>query len=272
MVRILLILFTDAVKGVSIQMKAITKTAFVSLIISLITAFHLPLMAGNVETQRNKWPQSMGLAKERCVLVEIRKCNSSRSIFKALDEPEDYCGTGVIIEKDLVLTTAHLLRPDSQTLVDGRVARIVKKSKEFDLALLSVETENLPIIDIAERTKRGQQVFCVGNPGKSRNAVIGGEVVQMDNQFIYTDVFQHIKLAMGASGSGLYSSTGCLIGLQKGMLPGEEEHPPLSVSIPGEIILAFLMEGGLSPNLRKSQGSGRHEIHTGLSAESPPMK
>jgi len=253
-------------------MKAIRKTAFVSLIISLITASHLPLMAEHVQTQGDKWPRCMGVAKKRCVLVEIRKCNSSRSIFKALDEPEDYRGTGVIIEKDLVLTTAHLLRPDSQTLVDGRAARIVKKSEEFDLALLSVETENLPRIDIAERTKRGQHVFCVGNPGKNRTAVMWGEVVQMDDQFIYTDAFQNIKLAMGASGSGLYSSTGCLLGVQKGMLPGDQKHPPLSVSIPGEIIRAFLMEGGLSRNLPKSRGSGRHEIQTGLSAESPPME
>jgi S1-C subfamily serine protease len=253
-------------------MKAIRKTAFVSLIISLIAASHLPLMAGHVESQRDKWQHCRGVAKKRCVLVEIRKCNSARSIFKALDEPENYCGTGVIIEKDLVLTTAHLLRPDSQTLVDGRAARIIKKSKKFDLALLTVETENLPRIEIAERTKRGQQVFCVGNPGKSRNAVIWGEVVQMDDQFIYTDAFQNIELAMGASGSGLYSSTGCLIGLQKGMLPGEQEHPALSVSIPGEIIRAFLMEGGLSKNLLKSRGSGRHEIQTGLSAESPSME
>jgi S1-C subfamily serine protease len=241
----------EGTRGIAIdtRMTAIRRALFVSLIISLMAAYHVPPAAGNGETQQDKSARSMGLARKRCVLVEIQKCNPHRSIFKALVEPENYCGTGVIIEKDLILTTAHLLKTDSQTLVDGKVARIVKKSNEFDLALLSVETPNLRRIDIAECRKRGQQIFLVGNPGKSRDAVVSGKIVRMDDQFIYTDAFQDIDVALGASGSGLYSTTGQLIGIQKGMLPREQQYYPLAVSIPAETIRAFLVEGGLSDNL-----------------------
>ncbi len=47
---------------------------------------------------------------------------------------------------------------------------------------------------------------------------------------------------MGASGSGLYSKQGHLIGLKKGMLSEESDPRCLSVSIPATRIKRFLRE------------------------------
>jgi S1-C subfamily serine protease len=158
--------------------------------------------------------------------------------------PENYRGTGVIIEKNLVLTNSHILRPGSEILVDGTVAAVVKKSDEYDLALLSVETEKLPKITIDELEAVGEQVFYVGNPGQRKGLVVHSRIVKIDDQFIYSDGFKDIETAMGASGSGLYSRKGHLIGLQKGMLRKEPAHRCLSVSIPGTKIKKFLREAG----------------------------
>jgi hypothetical protein len=67
-------------------------------------------------------------------------------------------------------------------------------------------------------------------------------IVEIDDQFIYTDGFKDIETSMGASGSGLYSKYGYLIGLKKGMLSEESDPRCLSVSIPATRIKEFLSE------------------------------
>ena len=75
------------------------------------------------------------------------------------------------------------------------------------------------------------------------NGKLKSKIVRIDDRFIYTDSFQDIASAMGASGSGLYSETGYLIGLKEGMtIVADSNHSPLSASIRAERIKAFLRE------------------------------
>lgn len=170
-----------------------------------------------------------------------------------LAEKRRYRGTGVIIAKNLILTNAHILQSVSKVLVDGKMAETLAKSGKYDLALLSVETEDLPEVQIDEPKKPGQSVFYVGNPGKVKDLVGIGVIVKIDERFIYADFLQDVNSVAGASGSGLYSMNGHLIGLKKGIVLKNPDGPFLSFSIPADKIKAFLEEVGLGYPFVNSQ-------------------
>jgi hypothetical protein len=221
------------------------QTTKATVLLSLASIFLFPRVGVLADNTGSECPlpiECIRLAKRRCVLVENHKCNANKSILGALLDPGNYAGTGVIIQKNLVLTSCHILRPNSDILVDDKVATVLKKSNEHDLLLLWVETEGVPKITIDELTNIGECVFYVGNSGQSKDVLVPGHIVEIDAQFIYTDAFEDIEEAMGASGSGLYSQKGHLIGLQKGMLNGGSGHGCLSVSIPAARIKEFLGE------------------------------
>lgn len=178
--------------------------------------------------------------RERSVLVSTENSDVSLSLLENLEDSRHYCCTGVIIEKNLVLTTAHVLRSGDQIFVDGNRAEIAKRSMEDDLLLLHVATKDLPRLKLKERLGSTERAFYVGNPRYHRGSVFSGKIVQMDGRFVYSDCFKDMDAAMGASGSGLYSVNGELIGLKKGMLPGANGSPPLSVAIPAFRIREFL--------------------------------
>ncbi|NIO03255.1 MAG: hypothetical protein GTN74_01195 [Proteobacteria bacterium] len=200
------------------------------------------LIADNIRSGETVSTESIRLAKRRCVVVENNRHTARKSILGVLADLESIRGTGVIIQKNLVLTNTHILRPDSEILIDGKVATVVRRSDEHDLALLAVETEKLPKITIDELEHAGERVFYVSNPGRGEDGVIHGMIVEIDEQFIYTDGFEDIETSMGTSGSGLYSKQGHLIGLKKGMLSEESDPRCLSVTIPATRIKKFLGE------------------------------
>jgi len=150
----------------------------------------------------------------------------------------------VILSKNRVLTNSHILEPESEYRVDGKDARLIGRSKVWNLALLAVETDELPTVQLADFDEAGAEIFCVGNPGPRRNVVAAGSIIESDAEFVYADIFDDIKEAMGASGSGVYSPQGFLVGLKKGMLRDPSGNAPLSACIPGSRIKQFLMDMG----------------------------
>jgi S1-C subfamily serine protease len=218
------------------------KVAALSSVVFLLLFLDAWLIADNIRSGETVSTECIRLAKRRCVTVENNRYTARKSILGALTDLETIRGTGVIIQKNLVLTNTHILRPDSEILIDGKVAKVVRKSDEHDLALLAVETEKLPKITIDELEDAGERVFYVINPGQREDVVIYGMIVEIDDQFIYTDGFEDIETSMGTSGSGLYSKQGHLIGLKKGMVSEESDPRCLSVSIPATRIKKFLGE------------------------------
>jgi S1-C subfamily serine protease len=221
--------------GVDYHMKRTKKAWFLILMIVTILGPYEMFGAERAKHDGLKSTRSIKLAVRRCVFIE------SRSTSDVL--AESYRGTGVILEKNLVLTNAHLLESNREVLVDGKVARVVGQSEKHDLALLFVQTVNLPKVGIDELNKPGQSVFYVGNPSKRRDFVVSGKIVRIDDHYIYTDGFQDIPSPLGASGSGLYSQTGYLIGLIRGVtIVIDTNDPSLSASVPAKKIKAFLRE------------------------------
>jgi S1-C subfamily serine protease len=180
-------------------------------------------------------------AIDRCVVIETRQEHNGDSDDDGMIVTRHQGGTGVIVGKDLVLTNSHLLEPGWDIFVDGKMATVLKQSKEHDLALLSVETKRLPNIRFTETTASTQNVFYVGNPGDHQRAVLPGKIVKEDDHYVYTDCFDTVEEAFGASGSGLYTLDGHLIGLKRGMCRGENDDPPLSVAVPAKTIRDFMM-------------------------------
>jgi S1-C subfamily serine protease len=229
-------------KRSSLRMNLTRKAAALFSVAPLLLFLDVWLNADNIRSGETVSTECIRLAKRRCVVVENNRHTARESILGVLADLESYRGTGVIIQKNLVLTNTHILRPDSEILIDGKVATVVRKSDEHDLTLLAVETEKLPKITIDELEDAGERVFYVSNPGRREDVVIHGMIVEIDDQFIYTDGFEDIETSMGASGSGLYSKQGHLIGLKKGMLSEESDPRCLSVSIPATRIKKFLRE------------------------------
>jgi S1-C subfamily serine protease len=219
----------------------------VAVLVSIVaTAVYLTsgvpvLSAEDAADSSRPW---MAMAKKRCVSVENVKSNATRSMLDVLVDSGHVCGTGVILSKDRVLTNSHILGPDSEYHVDGRPARLIGRSVAADLALLAVDTESLPVLRLRACNKVGVEVFCVGNPGQHRTIVVPGHIVESDAEFVYTDAFHNIEEAMGASGSGVYSEEGLLVGLKKGMLRDPSGSVPVSACIPATRISQFLVEIG----------------------------
>lgn len=122
-------------------------------------------------------------------------------------------GTGIIVAKDRVLTCAHLLAENSDTKVDGVVAKILKVDKERDLVLLAVPTVDIRLIEIAKITHQDDQIFYVGNPFGHIKFISHGRVVDIANDKLYLDV----RIFPGASGSGVYNYQGQLVGVANQM-------------------------------------------------------
>jgi S1-C subfamily serine protease len=186
---------------------------------------------------------ALELAQNRCVFIETKGISEGKGLMGALASSTQRHGTGVVIQDNLVLTNCHLLgEANARVLVDGKEAKLVRLSKAYDLALLSVPTRELPRLQIEQQLDHDQPLVLVGDPGDEKNIVMTGKVLGADDTFIYADMFADVKSAMGASGSGLYSLSGDLIGIQKGMIPEKDGRPPLTVAIPAATIRKFLQD------------------------------
>ena len=108
-------------------------------------------------------------------------------------EMHDYAGAGVIIEKSIILTNAHVVLDDdgdprqkrySVSLYDGERVRgyYLAHSKTYDIAILSVpEDFGTPVSLASQEVSVGQDVVAVGNPNSGR-WVAKGIVLALDLQ------------------------------------------------------------------------------------------
>jgi serine protease DegS/serine protease DegQ len=138
---------------------------------------------------------------------------------------EQSLGSGVIVSADgYVLTNNHVIAKsdDIQVLLyDGRVAKakLVGADEETDLAVLKIETGNLPVIQMADPKKLrvGDVVLAIGNPLNLNQTVTMGIISAIGRQlsnsspedFIQTDA----AINLGNSGGALVNSNGDLVGI-----------------------------------------------------------
>lgn len=192
---------------------------------------------------------------------------------------EDACASGVSIDPQLagidptqgavVLTNYHVImdmgeRPPLQLGGKGEVfnAEIIRRSPEFDLALLLVPKAEFPVAALAESSpNQGTEVRAIGFPNNQPLTIKDSSLLgQTQNCLAVAPclALQQGTITFGNSGGPLEAG-GRVIGITQGEIEDE-------VAIPVEQIRQFL-SGELPPANSSSQfGSGQFE------SEFPPMR
>ena len=142
-----------------------------------------------------------------------------------LKRREQSLGSGVIVGRDgYVLTNNHVIQGAEQiqvVLYDGSntSARVIGTDTETDLAVLKIDTPNLPSIAIADRTPLnvGDVVLAIGNPFGLGRTVTMGIVSALGRQLnlsTYEDFIQtDAAINQGNSGGALVNAYGELVGI-----------------------------------------------------------
>ena len=159
-------------------------------------------------------------------------------------------GAGTIWHEDgLIITNAHVVYGHQNlkvTLPDERElpAQVIAFDKELDLAALSVNANNLPIIELGDlrALKPGAWVMAVGHPWGIQGAVTSGAVIgigatlpemQPGREWIALD----LHMRPGHSGGPLVDAAGRLVGINT-MITG----PSVGFAIPVHTVKTFLKE------------------------------
>lgn len=143
-------------------------------------------------------------------------------------------GTGFYISSDgYILTNNHLVEKASKVKVftvqgDEYTAKIIGTDPKTDLALIKVDTKNVPFAELGDsaQMKIGEWVLAIGNPlgmehtvtagivsAKGRQLGLGGDV-QTYEDYIQTDA----AINRGNSGGPLVNLKGEVIGITSNML------------------------------------------------------
>jgi len=143
-------------------------------------------------------------------------------------------GTGFYISNDgYILTNNHLVEKASKVKVftvqgDEYTAKIIGTDPKTDLALIKVDTKNVPFAELGDsaQMKIGEWVLAIGNPlgmehtvtagivsAKGRQLGLGGDV-QTYEDYIQTDA----AINRGNSGGPLVNMKGEVIGITSNML------------------------------------------------------
>jgi serine protease DegS len=158
---------------------------------------------------------------------------------------EDILGSGVIIgEQGYILTNAHVVKSADEiliTLTDGRqgFADIIGLDEDTDLAVLQINLQNLPLIDIGDSHKLavGDVVLAIGNPYDFGQTVTQGIVSATGRKrlgitafvdFIQTDA----DINPGNSGGALVSAMGELVGINTVIISSSGGSQGIGLAIP----------------------------------------
>ncbi|MDC3417682.1 S1C family serine protease [Aquibacillus salsiterrae] len=132
-------------------------------------------------------------------------------------------GTGFSISEDgLILTNHHVIEDETNIMAaypeDGLFdVDVIATYPDIDLALLKVEGNNLPFLELADKTTFEQQepIYFIGNPLRFQGIANEGEVIgyteldDWDKQILMLDA----PIYKGNSGSPVISMNGQVIGV-----------------------------------------------------------
>jgi len=161
-------------------------------------------------------------------------------------------GAGIVWSADgLILTNNHVVgrRTPVVILNDDREleAKLIARNPDMDLALLSIDAQNLTPIPPASASPRvGEMVFAFGHPWGQRNIVTRGIVsavlsAQTRNKELFPVIRSDATLAPGNSGGPLVNANGEVIGLNA-MIMGGDQSLAISISVAREFVNKVLAE------------------------------
>ncbi|HHM05179.1 MAG TPA: DegQ family serine endoprotease [Gammaproteobacteria bacterium] len=169
------------------------------------------------------------------------------------DELEEYntesLGSGFVISKDgYVLTNHHVIKGADEIVVrlsDRRqlVAELVGSDPRSDVALLKIDAEGLPTVDIGQssRLEVGEWVLAIGSPFDFDHTVTAGIVSALGRSlpnenyvpFIQTDV----AINPGNSGGPLFNMDGEVVGINAQIYSRTGGFMGLSFAIPIDLAM-----------------------------------
>ena len=231
------------------------------------------LMVGTVSPSpvRSDYPEFTELVKKASpAVVNIRTTRSTSKRLEGLNEqkvPEMFrrffrempdrqkpgpgAGSGFIIESDgYILTNNHVVDGAEEIIVAlsdrrEREAVIVGQDALSDLALLKIEGENLPTLDMgsSDSLEAGQWVVAIGSPFGFEHSVTAGIVSATGRSlpenngnyvpFIQTDV----AINPGNSGGPLLDLNGKVVGINSQILTRSGGFMGLSFAIPIDVAM-----------------------------------
>ena len=161
-------------------------------------------------------------------------------------------GSGVIISNDgYIITNNHVVdRAETIEVVHQKrtyPARLIGTDKNTDIAVLKVETENLPAIQLgsSRNLRIGEWVIAVGNPFNLTSTVTAGIVSAKERQinilggevplesFIQTDA----PINPGNSGGALVNIRGELVGINTAILSRTGSYTGYGFAVPVDIAM-----------------------------------
>ena len=141
-------------------------------------------------------------------------------------EPQAGLGSGVIVSKDgHILTNNHVVEGADDievVLNDGRSAhaKVIGTDPETDLALLQVNLDRLPVIEMgnSEQAQVGDPVLAIGNPFGVGQTVTSGIVSAIGRNQLGINTFENFiqtdaAINPGNSGGALVDTAGRLLGI-----------------------------------------------------------
>jgi serine protease Do/serine protease DegQ len=155
-------------------------------------------------------------------------------------------GSGVVYDakRGLIVTNNHVIENSDDltvTFTDGRSfkAKRVGSDADFDLAVISVPTENLPSMPFGDSQKLevGDFVLAIGYPGNIGQSVTSGIVsglhrtnvgIEQFENFIQTDA----AIYPGNSGGALVDLKGDLVGINTAFIGATSTNPGMGFAIP----------------------------------------
>lgn len=162
-------------------------------------------------------------------------------------------GSGVLISGDgYILTNNHVIDgavDDNIEVVlnDKRTfeARVVGQDPTTDLAVLKIDTNNLPAITIgnSDKVDVGEWVLAIGNPFRLRSTVTAGIVsalsrdVQIINDEMRVESFIQTDAAInrGNSGGALVNTSGELIGVNTAIASQSGSYQGYGFAVPSNL-------------------------------------
>ena len=161
-------------------------------------------------------------------------------------DPPGNVGSGVVFDakRGLIITNNHVIdRADdiTVTFTDGRMfkAKRVGTDPEFDLAVISVDADNLPSLPFGDsrQLEVGDFVLAIGYPANIGQSVTSGIVsglhrtnvgVEQFENFIQTDA----AIYPGNSGGALVDLQGDLVGINTAYIGATSTNPGMGFAIP----------------------------------------
>ncbi len=140
-------------------------------------------------------------------------------------------GSGVIVDDSgHIITNNHVIANATSIkvqLADGRsaVAKVVGRDPDTDLALLSIQLAQLPVMNLgrSDRLQVGDEVLAIGNPLGLQQTVTHGIVSAIDRKQLGVATFENFiqtdaAINEGNSGGALINAAGELVGINTAVI------------------------------------------------------